>query len=152
VFYQGQLIVPDEEELKRQILQQYHDHLLAGHPGIANMILAVKRKFWWPEVRKFATTYVQGCATCQSTKPGTMKPKPPLLPIVANERQNPFQTISIDLITDLSSSNGFNSILTIVNHRCSKVAIFLPCQKTIDAPGVMALYAQRVFPFFGIPR
>jgi hypothetical protein len=85
-------------------------------------------------------------------KPGTTKPKPPLLPIVANERQNPFQTISVDLITDLPNSNGFDSILTIVDHGCSKAAIFLPCQKTIDVPGVAALYAQRVFPFFGIPR
>jgi transposase InsO family protein len=71
---------------------------------------------------------------------------------MADERQNPFQTISVDLITDLPNSNGFDSILTIVDHGCSKAAIFLPCQKTIDAPGVAMLYAQRVFPFFGIPR
>jgi hypothetical protein len=150
-FYRGRLVVPDEEELQQQILQQYHDHPLAGHPGIANTIFAVAREFWWPEVRKFATAYVHGCATCQSTKPGTTKPKPPLLPILADKCQNPFQTISVDLITNLPSSNGFDSILTIVDHRCSKVAIFLPCQKTIDAPGVAMLYAQRVFPFFGIP-
>jgi hypothetical protein len=128
-FYRGRLVVPDEEELKRQILQQYHDHPLAGHPGIANTILAVAREFWWPEVRKFATGNICGCATCQSTKPGTTKPKPPLLPILADEHQNPFQTISVDLITNLPSSNGFDSILTIVDHRCSKAAIFLPCQK-----------------------
>jgi hypothetical protein len=56
----------------------------------------------------------------------------------------------MDLITDLHISNGFDSILTIIDHGCSKAAIFLPCQKTIDAPEVAALYAQRVFPFFGI--
>jgi transposase InsO family protein len=71
---------------------------------------------------------------------------------VNHERQNPFQTISIDLITDLPVSNGFNSILTIVDHGCSKAAVFLPCTKAIDAPGVAELYVQRVFPFFGIPR
>jgi hypothetical protein len=49
-FYRGKLVVPDEEELKRRILQQYHDHPLAGHPGIANTIFAVAREFWWPEV------------------------------------------------------------------------------------------------------
>jgi hypothetical protein len=151
-FYQGRLIIPDEEELKRQILQQYHDHPLAGHPGIANTILAVAKEFWWPEIRKFATAYVRGCAICQSMKPGTTKPKPPLLPITTNERQNPFQMISVDLITNLPISNGYDSILTIVDHGCSKAAIFLPCQKTINAPGIAALYVQRVFPFFGIPQ
>jgi hypothetical protein len=85
-------------------------------------------------------------------KPGTTRPKPPLLPIINQERQNPFQTISVDLITDLPVSNGFDSILTIVDHGCSKAAVFLPCHKTINAPGVAELYAQRVFPFFRIPR
>jgi hypothetical protein len=49
-FYQAQPVVPDEEELKRQILGQYHDHQLAGHPGIANTVIAVTREFWWPDV------------------------------------------------------------------------------------------------------
>jgi hypothetical protein len=151
-FYKGRLVVPDDNELKRKVLQQFHDHQLAGHPGIANTIIAVTREFWWPEVRKFATAYVQGCATCQSTKAGTTHPKPPILSVTSPEQQNPFQTISIDLITDLPISEGYNSILTVVDQGCSKAAVFLPCQKTIDTPGVAVLYAQRIFPFFGIPR
>jgi hypothetical protein len=49
-FYQGRPVVPDEEELKKEILKQYHDHQLAGHPGIANTVVAVTREFWWPGV------------------------------------------------------------------------------------------------------
>jgi hypothetical protein len=151
-FYRGQLVVPADEELRRKVLRQFHDHQLARHPGIANTIVAVTREFWWPDIRKFATTYIRGCATCQSTKAGTTRPKPPLLPIVSPEQQNPFQTISIDLITDLPMSEGYDSILTIVDQGCSKSAIFLPCRKTIDAQEAAILYAQRVFPYFGIPR
>ena len=43
-------MVPDDEELKREILRHFHDHELAGHPGIANTIMAVMREFWWPEI------------------------------------------------------------------------------------------------------
>ena len=74
------------------------------------------------------------------------------MPIIATGVQAPFETISLDLITDLPTFQGSNSILTIADHGCSKAAIFLPCHKTIDATGVAGLYSTRVFPFYGIPK
>ena len=70
------------------------------------------------------------------------------MPIVATGVQRPFEMISLDLITDLPISQGYDSILTIVDHSCSKAAIFLPCYKTIDTAGIAALYLTRVFPFY----
>lgn len=60
--------------------------------------------------------------------------------------------ISVDLIIDLSLSQGHNSILIIINHGCSKVAVFLSCQKTIDFLEIAMLYAERVFSFYGVPK
>jgi hypothetical protein len=80
-----------------------------------------------------------------------MRPKPPLVPITSGQVQQPFQTISLDLITDLPPSEGYNSILTVVVHGCSKVAIFLPCSKTIDAAEIVELYATQIFPHYGVP-
>ena len=37
--------------------------------------------------------------------------------------QSPFETISLDLITDLPTSRGYDSILTVVDHGCSKAAM-----------------------------
>jgi hypothetical protein len=85
------------------------------------------------------------------TKPNTVWPRAPLLPIAVVPKAIPFQTISLNLITDLPVSKGYNSILTIVDHDCSKAAVFLPCQKTIDAEGITQLYVQHVFPHFGHP-
>ena len=82
----------------------------------------------------------------------TMRPKPPLMPVIATGVQRPFETISLDLITDLLVSQGYDSILTIIDHGCSKAAIFLPCHKTIDVMGIATLYSIRVFPFYGAPR
>jgi hypothetical protein len=89
-FNRGRPVVPDDEELKRGILRHFHDHELAGHPGIANTMMAVTREFWWPEIRQFTTVYVRGCAVCQSTKPNTVRPKPPMLPITHKQQQYPF--------------------------------------------------------------
>ena len=151
-FYKGQPVVPSKQELQRRILRQYYNHEMASHPGIAKTVIAVSREYWWLEMRKFIAAYVQGCATCQSTKPNTVCPKPPIMPITSEQTLTPFHTIAMDLIMDLPTSKGYDSILTIVDHGCSKAAIFLPCQKNIDAEGVATLYAERIFPFYGIPR
>ena len=57
----------------------------------------------------------------------------------------------MDLITDLPRVGEHDTILTIVDHDCSKAAIFLPCAKTIDATGIANLYTSQIFPYFGIP-
>jgi len=60
--------------------------------------------------------------------------------------------VSIDLITDLPRSEGFDSILTIVDQGCSKAAKFIPCNKTIDGPGVALEYLKHLVPWFRVPR
>jgi hypothetical protein len=58
----------------------------------------------------------------------------------------------MDLITGLPKSNGFDAILTIVDHGCSRGAIFLPCTTTITGAGIAKLYLENVFRWFGLPR
>jgi hypothetical protein len=33
LFYQGRIFVPDNEELKRDLIAAFHDSPIAGHPG-----------------------------------------------------------------------------------------------------------------------
>ena len=74
------------------------------------------------------------------------------MPIISEQVLTSFHTIAMDLITDLPVLQEYDSILTVVNHGCSKAAIFLPCHKMIDAVGIAVLYAEWIFPFYGIPR
>jgi hypothetical protein len=104
-------------------------------------------------MKHFVVQYMKGCAICQSTKPNTVQPKVLAYPITTAETHAyPFQTISWDLITDLPKKEGFDSILTIVDHDCSKAALFFPCSKEIDATGVAVIYVQQVFPHYGVPK
>ena len=57
----------------------------------------------------------------------------------------------MDFIVKLPKSQGYDSILTITNQGCTKMAIFLPCHESIDAEGVALLYFHHVFPRFGVP-
>ena len=60
--------------------------------------------------------------------------------------------VAMDLIMDLPESQGFNTVLTIIDHGCSKAAKFIPCNTTITGQEVAALYLQHLVPWFGIPR
>jgi hypothetical protein len=33
LFYQGKIVVPDNEDLKRDLISAFHDSPIAGHPG-----------------------------------------------------------------------------------------------------------------------
>jgi Chromo (CHRromatin Organisation MOdifier) domain len=64
----------------------------------------------------------------------------------------PFSHIAMDLITGLPKSQGHDAILTIVDHGCSRVAIFLPCSITITGTGIAQLYLEHLYRWFGLPQ
>ncbi len=57
----------------------------------------------------------------------------------------------MDLITGLPTQHRYNAILTIVDHGCSRAAIFLPCTDTITGPGIAQLYLDHIYRWFGLP-
>jgi hypothetical protein len=89
---------------------------------------------------KEVQNYVKGCTECQRHKINTQARKAPLSPITPVHEALPFQTITLNFIVKLPVSNGYDSILTIMDHDCSKAAIFIPCNKAISAEGVAELY------------
>jgi Chromo (CHRromatin Organisation MOdifier) domain len=103
-------------------------------------------------MRDHITQYIKGCATCQMHKVNTNPTKPPLYPITPVPDALPFQTIALDFITKLPVSEGYDTILTITDHDCSKASLFIPCKETIDSEGVAQLFAQHVVPHYGTPR
>ena len=153
LYYHGsRLIVPEDNELRRGVLSLYHDSTTAGHPGVRRTSDTLARNYWWANQKRDVINYIKGCATCQSTKPRTTRPKPPSSPIPPRHTHLPFGTITMDFITKLPLSRGHDSILTITDHDCSKAALLFPCKETITAEEVAVLYTKHVFPHYGIPR
>src|SRR5579863_3257894 len=76
----------------------------------------------------------------------------PLYRIPAPPSPAPFKQIALDLITGLPKSNNYDAILTIVDHGCSRVAIFLPCNTTITGPQIANLYLHHVYCWYGLPH
>jgi hypothetical protein len=97
---------------------------------------------------EFVKAYIKGCATCQTTK---IRPpvKVPLKPTEIPE--GPWETITMDFITDLPTSKGYDSILTVVN-RHSKAIILSSCNKTIMAEQTSQLLVDNVWKRTGFPE
>ena len=103
-------------------------------------------------MNQWITNYVKGCATCQENKILTHKKKTPLYRITTPEGALPFQQVAMDLITGLPRHNDKDAILTIVDHGCSRVAVFLPCATTITGPGIAQLYLDNIYRWYGLPK
>ena len=46
LFYKGRNYVPDDLDLRRDIVKMLHDHETAGHPGEAETLVSVVRLYW----------------------------------------------------------------------------------------------------------
>ena len=63
----------------------------------------------------------------------------------------PWATVAVDFIVKLPKSNGFDSILVVVDH-FSKMSHFIPCKETINAKETAVLFLVNVFRINGFPE
>ena len=130
----------------------HHDPPAYGHPGISRTYELTVRRYWWPCMRQDVMDYVKGCADCQWNKANNQARRAPLSPIFPKPRALPFETVAMDFIVKLPLSNGYNSVLTVTDHDCTKAVILIPCNETIMAEGVAKLYLEHVFKHVGLPK
>ena len=73
-------------------------------------------------------------------------------PIFAKPDALPFETVAMDFVVKLPLSDGYDSVLTVTDHDCTKAVILIPCNKSITAEGVAKLYLEHVFKRVGLPN
>ena len=131
-----------------EIICLHHDTPIPGHPGMEKTLELMQCSYTWPGMPTLVKDYVSRCDCCACFKgsnqalPGKLKP--------LNTPPSPWKEISADFITDLSESEGFNSILVVVN-RFSKEVEFIPCTESISALDTVKLYLRHVWKHHGLP-
>jgi hypothetical protein len=149
--YDERIWVPrigESDDLRVRVLQQHHDHILAGHFGQNRTLKIVRREYTWPGVRTFVRDYCRSCVLCKRNKKPRHKPYGLLKPLPVPTR--PWDSISMDFIEELPMSGEFNSILVIID-RSSKQGIFIACDIHITAPELARLFLIHVFSKHGVP-
>jgi hypothetical protein len=132
IFYDknGKIYVPEDQALRLDILKLHHDTPIAGHPGREKTLELVQRSYTWPGMSTFVKEYTNRYERCAQMKPSNLAPPGKLRPL---ELPNiPWAEVTADFTTDLPLSNGFDSILVVVD-QFSKEVEFIPCNKTTTA-------------------
>lgn len=146
--FNDKIYVPDDAELKRQILRSRHDAPAVGHQGRAKTLDLVSRSFYWPTLRRYVHRYIDGCDLCQRSKPTHHAKYGLMQPIPAGHA--PWKRISTDFIVKLPQSNGYDSIMVVVD-RNTKLAHFIATRETIDSNETASLYLQHIWKHHGTP-
>ena len=131
------------------LLHSIHSSPFSGHMGVFHTKAVLEQDFWWPGLSTFVKHFITGCPVCQQTKANTHPVIPPLLPIKSTVSL-PFKQLSVDLITDLPPSSGFDSVMVVVDHGLMKGVILAPCLKTIDTSGIAQLFFDFIFKCCGL--
>jgi len=152
LFFKDRCYIPLHEELHQEIVKQYHDSLTGGHPGYFKTLELIHQNYWWPGMTVFVKNYVMGCAICQQMKINTHPSSPGLILIKGQENTKPFSQVTCDFITDLPETEGFDSLMVMVDHGSTKGVISIPCNKMIDATLTAQNYINHVYQCFGLPN
>ena len=149
LYYKGRLWIPDNDDLRKEVCEEEHDSKVAGHMGQDKTVELIRRNFFWPRMNPYIEDYVRSCDSCQRNKAARHVRYGLLQPLEL--AYAPWQSISMDFITDLPESNGCPSIWVIVD-RFTKMAHFIPLRKNQTKGADLApLFLQNIWRLHGIP-
>jgi hypothetical protein len=139
---------PEKGNLCTRVLQEKHDHPTAGHFGYNKMLELLRHDYVWPSMRNDCKKFVSQCVLCARNKPSRHRPYSLLQPLPIPEC--PWHSISMDFIKQLPVSNGFTTILVIID--ClSKEGIFIPTYDTVTSLNVADMFVSHIFAKHRIP-
>ena len=144
----NKLCVP--RDLQTKITSEVHDSISeSAHAGYYKTYNRIASTYYWPRMSRSIKTFVNTCDVCQKSKPRRHAPVGLLRPIPIPTR--PFEVVSMDFIPELPESNGFDSILVIVD-KLTKYGIFIPCSTRITEEDTAKLFFKHIIAQYGLPQ
>jgi RNase H-like domain found in reverse transcriptase/Reverse transcriptase (RNA-dependent DNA polymerase)/Integrase zinc binding domain/Chromo (CHRromatin Organisation MOdifier) domain/Retroviral aspartyl protease len=151
LIYKGnQLYVPNDLNIKTQLLNEAHDARISGHVGTSKTLELLSRTYYWPKMQEDVKNYVRSCYKCQSNKPNNRHPFGLLQPLPIPEKA--WEQVSMDLITQLPKTrNGHDAIAVFVD-KFTKMVHIVATNTTVTAPELARIFFREVVRLHGIPK
>jgi hypothetical protein len=122
---------------------------LAGHLGHDKKFVQLNNLCYWPGMRTDVKNFFNKCRIFQHEK-GKRHNVGLYQPLPIPER--PWDMVSMDFVLGMPrTQRGCDSIFLVVD-RFSKMAHFIPCQKTSDATHIANLFFKEVVQLHGLPK
>jgi hypothetical protein len=148
LFKGNQLCIPNSS-MRENLLKEKHSGGLVGHFGHDKTFEKLSESYFWPGMQSEVKKFVDRCIICHHSK-GRKRNAGFYQPLHIPEK--PWHEISMDFILGLPrTQRGFDSIFVVVDI-FSKVAHFIPCQKTSDMTQIANLFFKEVIQLHGLPR
>jgi hypothetical protein len=150
VWFNNRIVVPKNDEVCQQILDEAHLSRYSIHPGSTKMYQDSKQHYWWTKMKIEIARYVARCDTYRRVKAIHMKIAGPLqsLPIPTWK----WVDISMDFIVGLPrTTKGFDSIWVIID-RLTKIAHFLPVKVKYPMITYAELYIACILSLHRVPK
>ena len=72
--FRNRIVVPKNEELKIDILEETHRSRYIVHPGSRKMYQDFNSLYWWNNMKSKIAQFIQKCLICQQLKVEHQKP------------------------------------------------------------------------------
>lgn len=147
VLFLNKVIEISDFEMIQNILNMYHNSLLAGHVGFERMRNNIKKYYFWPGMHKDIKEYIKNCNICEQSKINRHTKNPMIISDTATE---PFQKLYIDLVGPINpvSIHG-NIYIFTCNCSLTKFAIATPMPDATALSTAKAL-VHSVFLKYGL--
>ena len=149
LMFEGRLCVPDNEELKNEIMSEAHETPYTAHPGSTKMYQDLKKSFWWNGMKRDIVAFVEHCLACQQVKALHQRPYRKLQPLEVPEWK--WDHITMDFVTALPKTLKGNTAIWVIVDRLTKCAHFLPIPITHGSDRLARIYMKEIVRLHGVP-
>jgi hypothetical protein len=136
--------------MRENLVKEKHSGGLAGHFGHDKTFAKLSESYFWPGMHVDVKRYLLTDAGFVNIRRAGKQNAGFYQPLPIPER--PWEAISMDFVLGLPRmQRGVDSIFVVVD-RFSKMAHFIPCQKTSDATHIANLFFKEIVRLHGLPR
>ncbi|GKC38323.1 reverse transcriptase [Tanacetum coccineum] len=145
----GKVVVGNDPELRKELVQHFHDKAIGGHSGAHVTMKKLGSLFYWKGLKKMVKQMVRDCDVCQRQKPDLSAYPRLIQPLPIPERI--WKEISMDFIEKLPTSSGKSVILVVVDRLC-KYGYCIPLAYPFSASQVAQAFLDQVYKLNGLPE